>query len=298
MVVLGETRNPTASETEPLARKTSSPDPSNFRFRMLPELSDLFKKACDDFHLISPGDRIMVGLSGGKDSLTICHLLCLLRDSQPAAEFEILATHIQFTNIPYRSDLDYLHQFCNDRRVTLDIVEDDIRQAHIKGEHLRLTCVHCARFRRAKLLELTRLRNCNKLTLGHHLDDIVATLLINMSQHGKFGGMAVKLDLRVGEQQYPVQLIRPLCYIGEDDIRSFAQEQGFNPEKCRCDWSDDGIRAKVREAMELLCRDYDQVKTNIFQSQFKIGGEEIVGDPYDGCDIEDAAGQIAVAADE
>jgi tRNA(Ile)-lysidine synthase TilS/MesJ len=240
----------------------------------------------------------MVGFSGGKDSLTTCHLLCLLRDSRPTPEFEILATHIQFTNIPYRSDLEYLQQFCTSHRIALDIVEDDIRQAHIKGEHLRFTCVHCARFRRAKLLELARLRNCNKLALGHHLDDIVATLLINMSQHGKFSGMAVKLDLCVGEQHYPIQLIRPLCYIGEDDIRSFALEQGFNPEKCRCDWSDDGIRAKVREAMELLCRDHEQVRMNIFQSQFKIGGEAIGGDPYDGGDIEDAAGQMAAADEE
>jgi tRNA(Ile)-lysidine synthase TilS/MesJ len=109
-----------------------------------------------------------------------------------------------------------------------------------------------------------------------------------MSQHGSFAGMAVKLDLRVGEMQYPVQLIRPLCYICEDDIRTFALEQGYNPERCRCDWSDDGIRVKVREAMELLCRDHDGVKANLFRSQFNIGGQILVDENFDFVDIEDS----------
>jgi tRNA(Ile)-lysidine synthase TilS/MesJ len=118
-----------------------------------------------------------------------------------------------------------------------------------------------------------------------------------MSQHGRFAGMAVKLDLCVGEQRYPMQLIRPLCYICEDDIRTFAIEQGFNPEKCRCDWSDDGVRAKVREAMDLLCRDREGVKRHIFDSQFNIGGESLVDESIDGEDIEDSADQFQ-AADE
>jgi tRNA(Ile)-lysidine synthase TilS/MesJ len=265
---------------------------------MLAKIQPLFGKACRDFQLIAPGDRIMIGLSGGKDSLTTCHLLCLLRDAQRDASFDILCTHIQFTNIPYRSDLDYLRQFCEEHRVTLDIVEDEIRSAHIDGDHLRFTCVHCARYRRAKLLEFSRVRNCNKLALGHHLDDIVATLLMNMSQQGKFAGMAVKLDLCVGENQYHVQLIRPLCYIAEDDIREFAREQGYNPEKCRCDWSDDGARVKAMESMHMLCRHHESVKMNIFRSQFNIGGQFLVDDGVDFVDIEDAGNVFqAPAAD-
>jgi tRNA(Ile)-lysidine synthase TilS/MesJ len=240
-------------------------------------------KACHDFGLISPGDRVMVGLSGGKDSLTLCDILCGLRDSQDIP-FELLCAHVQFSNIPYRCDLAYLRQWCDERRVSLDIIEDDIRGAHI-GDVLRFTCIHCARFRRAKLLEQSRIRSCNKLALGHHLDDIVATLLMNMSQHGKFAGMAVKLDLEVGPQKYPMTLIRPLCYASEDDIRAFVTEQNYKLEKCRCNWSDDGVRPKVRETIDILARFDENARMNLFRSQF-ITGDAHSG-PQTSVDIED-----------
>jgi tRNA(Ile)-lysidine synthase TilS/MesJ len=248
---------------------------------MLRTISRPFTKACQDFKLLSPGDRIMVGLSGGKDSLTLCHIFSLLRDAQ-TVPFEVLCTHIQFRNIPYRCDLVYLQQFCDERRLPLDIVEDEIRPAHISGT-LRFTCVHCTRFRRAKLLEQSRLRQCNKLALGHHLDDIVATLLMNMSQHGKFAGMAVRIDLTVGEQGYPIQLIRPLCYIPEDDIRAFAAEQHYRPEKCRCDWCDEGVRGKTSETIEMLAAFDRNARLNLFKAQFRIGQTE----PRPLFDIED-----------
>jgi tRNA(Ile)-lysidine synthase TilS/MesJ len=123
------------------------------------------------------------------------------------------------------------------------------------------------------------------LALGHHLDDIVATLLMNMSQHGKFTGMAVKLDIEVGEQKYPLTLIRPLCFIAEGEVRNFVAEKQFKLEKCRCDWSDDGVRPKVMEALDILGRFDPTARMNLFRSQFNIGN--IGGERMDGFDIED-----------
>jgi tRNA(Ile)-lysidine synthase TilS/MesJ len=121
------------------------------------------------------------------------------------------------------------------------------------------------------------------LALGHHLDDIVATLLMNMAQHGKFAGMAVRIDLTVGEQDYPIQLIRPLCYIREDDIRIFAAEQGYRAEKCRCDWCDDGVRGKTIETIEILAAFDPTARLNLFKAQFRIGQAE----PRPMFDVED-----------
>jgi tRNA(Ile)-lysidine synthase TilS/MesJ len=256
---------------------------------MLAKITRLFNKACQDFKLISPGDRIMVGLSGGKDSLTMCHVLCLLRDSH-SIPFEVLCTYIQFSNIPYRCDLGYLRQFCDEHRVQLKMVEDEIREAHMGGV-LRFACVHCARFRRAKLLEQTRLEHCNKLALGHHLDDIAATLLMNMSQHGKFAGMAVKLDITAGEQNYPMTIIRPLCYIGEDDIRAFALGERYKQEKCKCDWGDAGVRPKARETLDILARFDENARMNLFRSQFNIG-QQHVDEPSSSYDIEEGEEHI------
>jgi tRNA(Ile)-lysidine synthase TilS/MesJ len=219
----------------------------------------------------------------------MCHVLCLLRDSH-SIPFEILCAYIQFSNIPYRCDMSYLQQFCDEHRVELKIVEDEIREAHMGGV-IRFACVHCARFRRAKLLEQTRLERCNKLALGHHLDDLGATLLMNMSQHGKFAGMAVKLNITAGEQNHAMTIIRPLCYICEDDIRAFALSERYKQEKCKCDWSDAGARPKAREALDILARFDENARMNLFMSQFNIGqprGEE----PSSWSDIEDSEDQV------
>ena len=119
-------------------------------------------------------------------------------------------------------------------------------------------------------MELARVFKCNKLALGHHLDDIVATLLMNMSQHGRFGGMAVKLNIQVGEFNYPLTIIRPLCYFPEDDIRQFVKENGFQSEKCRCPWGDTGYRSKTRDVVDFICKQDESFRMNIFKSQFNV----------------------------
>ena len=229
-----------------------------------------FSKACDEFRLIEEGDRIMVGLSGGKDSLLLSNFLAIFRDEHPGT-FEVICAHIKFDNLPYSVDGEYLEKFCADRKIEYFLVTDQIREAHLqKG-----TCLHCSHYRRAKLMELCRLKNCNKLALGHHLDDIVATLLMSMTQHGRFGGMAVKLPITVGEFKYPLTIIRPLCYTPEQDIIDYNAAHNYKPTKCRCPWGDAGQRSKTREAEEILCQIGPNVRLNLFKSQFNVHEKQI-----------------------
>lgn len=251
------------------------------------KLRRLFEKACSDYQLVCPGDRIMVGLSGGKDSLTLVNFLAKLRDSQ-GGNFHIVTAHVKFTNLPYSVDIEYLEQFCAERNVEFHVVEDKIRDGHMESG---MTCVHCSRFRRAKLMELSRVHRCNKLALGHHLDDIVATLLMNMSQHGRFAGMAVKLNITVGDMKYPLTLVRPLCLISENDIRSFVTEQGYKPERCRCEWGDSGFRSKARDVVDLLCERDENIRMNLFKAQFNISQKFLASgaaaaEPFDIEDLE------------
>jgi tRNA(Ile)-lysidine synthase TilS/MesJ len=228
----------------------------------------------------------MIGLSGGKDSLSTVHFLSLLRDAQPGT-FEVICAHIKFLNLPYAVDLDYLNRFTSEHRVPFHLCEDQIRDAHM---HSGMTCVHCSRYRRAKLMDLCRVHNCNKLVLGHHLDDIVATLLMSMAQHGRFGGMAVKLPITVGDDKMPLTIIRPLCLIAEDEIRAFVAEQGFCPEKCRCPWGDVGLRKKSRAIIDFLCEGNEEARMNLFRAQFNIDRKFMAKhqEPKTGHDIEDA----------
>lgn len=229
------------------------------------KLCRLFNSAVSEFSLIENGDRVLVGLSGGKDSLSLIHFFSLLQKERPGT-FHVVAAHIHFTNLPYSVDIDYMREFCAERDIEFQLVEDKIRDEHMGNG----TCLHCSRYRRAKLMELARVYKCNKLALGHHLDDIIATLLMNMSQHGRFGGMAVKLSIHVGDCRYPLTLIRPLCLIPEDDIRQLVKDLGFRSEKCRCPWGDVGYRSKTRDVVDFICKQDESYRMNMFRAQFNV----------------------------
>lgn len=233
------------------------------------KLRNQIRTACEEFHLVEPGDRILIGLSGGKDSLTLTHFLSeLMREKNFA--FKVVAAHIKFKNLPYGIDAQYLQDFCESRQVEYHLVEDNIREVYLENDH-KETCIHCSRFRRAKLMELARVFSCNKLTLGHHLDDIVATLIMNMTHHGRFSSMAVKLDITAGEEKYNMTMIRPLAYTPELDIKQFCAENEFQPAKCRCPWGDTGIRSQTRAAVDdIVSKLGEEARLNIFRSQFHI----------------------------
>ena len=257
------------------------------------QIRRLFNKACADFDLIQADDKLMVGLSGGKDSLTLLEFLVLLRDTQDA-KFSILAAYVKFSNLPYSVDLEYLQEFCKSRQVDFIVIEDQIRDSHMRSG----TCIHCSRFRRAKLMEYSRIHKCNKLALGHHLDDVVTTLLMNMTQHGRFAGMAVKLDIKVGEHQYPLTIIRPLCLVSEQAIKDFVRTEGFRSECCRCEWGDRGYRSKAREVVDMLCQKDESVRMNLFKCQFQIDDKLLAMEPQvEADDIEDAMPEKNAKAD-
>lgn len=245
-------------------------------------LRNQITNACEEFSLVEEGDKIMVGLSGGKDSLTLVNFLSEMAEKMEN-KFKVIAAHIKFTNLPYGIDAEYLEKFCADRKVEYHLIEDAIRDGHVGNG----TCVHCSRYRRAKLMEMCRVFGCNKLALGHHLDDIVATLLMSMTHHGRFSGMACKLTITVGESNYPLTLIRPLSYTPENDIIQFCKENEYQPAKCRCPWGDTGTRSKTRQAVDMIVAGLgEEARRNIFKSQFHIAHRDCVPTPESN-DIED-----------
>lgn len=237
---------------------------------------DQIFSACQEYGLITKGDKVMIGLSGGKDSLTLVHFLSQL-SKKMNGDFQVYATHIKFLNLPYGEEgTTYIEEFCKENDVKLEIVEDSIRPEYLENDH-RQTCIHCSRYRRAKMMELTRERGCNKLALGHHLDDIVATILMTMTHHKRFAGMACKLNISVAPkngdntaEKYPITLIRPLCTTSENQIIEFVTKNLFQPAKCRCPWGDQGVRKKTRGAVEKMVSTLgEEARRNIFKCQLK-----------------------------
>ena len=217
-------------------------------------------KAITDYHMLDDGDKVAVAVSGGKDSLTLLRLLHDRKSFVPI-KYEILAVHI---------DLGYpcqhpkiLSEYFKKLGVNYHIEKVDILKGKTRKD---ITCFWCAWNRRKALFEVADRFGCNKVALGHHKDDIIETILLNMFFNGEISAMSPHQELFQGK----LVLIRPLAYVEEDMIVRFAKEAGFPHQKCVCPNSITSKRTKVTDIikeMEKVCPD---VKTNIFRSIKRI----------------------------
>ncbi len=184
--------------------------------------------AIADFNLIEEGDHILVGVSGGKDSWTLLHVLTELQKRAPV-DFKITAVNIDQGYAGFRQDIveDYLdlkevnHQVLN--RNIAQIVEE-------KSSPGSIACSLCSRLRRGTLYGSAEELGCNKVALGHHRDDFIETLLLNQFFVGRTASMSVKLRADDGKNT----VIRPLVYVGEDDIIAYTKIKNFPIVCCQC----------------------------------------------------------------
>lgn len=222
-------------------------------------------KAINKYNLLSDGDRIMIGVSGGKDSMTLLSALATRR-TYGKENYDIVAVHIDVENVPYSIDEEYIDNFCQkhnikfiSEKISVDF-EQDPKKSH---------CFVCSWHRRKRLFELTNEHNCNKLALGHHMDDALETLIINMSYHGCISSMPAKLDMFNGK----IQLIRPLILLTNNEIASFAKMMGFPSEKENCPYEDKTKRSQAGEVLKEMEKRFGSAKKSLFKSMSKIQTE-------------------------
>lgn len=201
-------------------------------------------KAIVKYTLIEDGDKILVGLSGGKDSL--CLLQTLARRSKiHRPQFSLEAIHVRMTNIKYESDIDYLERFCNDLGVKLHIVDTSFDDTQ---ETRKPICFLCSWYRRKALFNFAQEKGFNKIALGHHMDDIINTALMNQLFQGAFSTMPVKLKMR----KMPLTIIRPLCIVEESDIKQIAGYNQYKEQLAKCPFEHDSKRKKVDELRKYI----------------------------------------------
>jgi len=203
-----------------------------------------FRAALVRYSLTEEGDHILVGLSGGKDSLCLLELLAeQSRIHRPAIKVDAL--HVRMENISYESDTRWLQEFCDSHGVTLHVRTTRF-DAPSAGQAEKPVCFLCSWMRRKQLFQMAQELGCNKIALGHHQDDIIHTALMNLFYQGSFATMPVRLKLR----KMPLTIIRPLCLEQESDISLYAARQHYQPQLKLCPNERETQRTVMRHVFE------------------------------------------------
>ena len=216
-------------------------------------------KASRDFALVEPGDKIMVGVSGGKDSYTLLHLLRLTQRRTPF-DFEILAVNLDQGQPGFQGHIlsDYFEKHGYPYKMleadTYSIVTDKIEEG-------KTYCSLCSRLRRGILYNAAVDLGCNKIALGHHRDDVIETLMLNLLYSGQIKAMPPRLKSDDGRNV----VIRPLVYCDESEIAEFSKLMAFPILPCDLCGSQDGLqRQAVKGLLNHLNDRNPNVKGNLF----------------------------------
>jgi tRNA 2-thiocytidine biosynthesis protein TtcA len=228
----------------------------------------LAAKAVLERNLIEAGDRILIAVSGGKDSTVLAWTLSALR-RELKRDYRLEALHIS-------SDF---CSCCKKSLLAAKLEEWDIPfrdlfvpvMGRLKdGE--KMNCYWCSTQRRTELLKYAGEHNFNKIALGHHLDDIIETFFMNMTAKGELAAMPMLLKYR----KYPLSLIRPLGYVEERQIIACAAEQGLLAAACTCPYGLHSKRREIRKGIAALTANSGAVKRRILKALSSGTGDMLV----------------------
>ena len=236
--------------------------------RLRARLTKRFHKACADYGLIAEGDHILVGLSGGKDSLALVDLLGK-RAQIYVPRFKVTAVHVRVKERDYHSDLKYLEDFCARVCVPFVVRDTEIGSRESESEKEKDPCFLCSWYRRKVLFDVAQELGCNKIALGHHKDDLIETLLMNLIFQGSMATIPPLLQM----EKMPIQMIRPLCLIEEEEIAQYATLSGYEKQVKLCPLEKVSSRAEVKELIKHLETLNPNVRDSIYGAMENIKAE-------------------------
>lgn len=223
----------------------------------LQKVLSYIRRAVDDYRMIEPGDRIAVGISGGKDSLTLLYGLHGLMRFYPAP-FQIHAVTVDlgFDNL----NLQEIQQLCDRLQIPYTIVKTDIANIIFQERKEANPCSLCAKMRKGALNEAIKAVGCNKVAYAHHKDDVVETMLMSLIFEGRFHTFRPVTYL----DRMDLTVIRPLMYMSEADVVGFVNKFQVPVVKSPCPADGNTKREYVKELLKQLNQENPGVKERMF----------------------------------
>ncbi len=233
-------------------------------------LSKKMGKAIFDYSLIAPGDRILVGTSGGKDSLTLLRLLTRWRDVAPFP-FHLMAIHVDMGSaFPHLAgQTEPVVAWLESHGYKYMLEKPSTSDQPLGGKS---TCFWCSWRRREALFRVCRTGGYNKIALAHHMDDIVETVLLNLFFLGEISTMSARREMFGGA----VTIIRPFAYVEEHELVRVARLAGDYPELPECPYAERSKRVVMKEIIRKMERQCRAVKKNIYRSLTRIRGDYLL----------------------
>ena len=236
------------------------------------KIEEKVKRAIFEYSLIANGDRILIGLSGGKDSLALVDLLGR-RSKIYNPRFEVVVAHVVMTNIPYQSDTEYLKAHCETYGVPFVQYETAFDPA---TDTRKSPCFLCSWNRRKALFTVAKEHGCNKIALGHHMDDILETLLMNITYQGAFSTMPPRLMMK----KFDMTIIRPMCLVHEADLVELAALRHYQKQVKNCPYESQSSRSDMKGILRQLEAMNPEARYSLWSSMTNVQ-EELLPDKID-----------------
>lgn len=222
------------------------------------------RRCIQDFDMIQNGDRIAVGVSAGKDSLTLLCAMSVLRRFYPQKfELEAITIDMGFDGKP--GNFDDIAHLCEKLDVPYSVIPTHIAEVVFDIRKEKSPCSLCANMRRGALNDAAKERGCNKVALGHHHDDAVETFFLNLFQEGRLGCFAAKSYL----SRSGITLIRPMLYVDEKDVRAFSIKENLPIQKSACRADGNTYRQKIKEYVAELQHEHRDIKEKVFNAMHR-----------------------------
>ena len=229
----------------------------------LNSLTGMVRRCVDDYNMISPGDRIAVGISGGKDSLVLLAALSHLKRYYPAPfELEAITIDAGFEGMDYSG----VATLCAELDVPYTRVPTDIREIVFEARQESNPCSLCANMRRGALNTTLKARGCGKLALGHHFDDAVETFAMSLLFEGRLNCFAPVSYM----DRMDVTMIRPLLYVGELRSANMAKALSLPVVTSTCPMDRTSRRREVKDLLDTLSAAYPDLRSRIFGAMQRL----------------------------